>query len=374
MKRRKKRLHPAVLFSLLLCLCLSPLTLSREEAGAFSLSGAALRVENAVEKAKAEALQELAHIRKVYRLAPGSLAPEPDPAGYRVLHSHEEVLSLLEEAAELLDGREPFFNGETPFEPEEGVHCYRDESILVLLWHQSVTELKVDWPHKATMAEIFLSDAGQFRRALSGDRFGSELLKTPTDMAAEVNAVYASSGDFYRFRSEGLCVYEGELCRFNASRVDSCAVDDKGDLLFLPAGMFRSEQEAKDYIAAHHISFTLSFGPILAENYRKVEPDYFYPLGESYERYSRLLLGQRDALHYLEMDIVDHITPFDAADILLQMGVERCYALDGGQTATMVMEGNAQNLSLFGFGNAAQRTQSDIIYFVSAVPAAERSP
>ena len=364
----KKRLT-----ALLLCLFLALLTLPQEEKNTFAPSDAVSRMEAVLADARARELQGLAHIRKVYRLAPGALAPTPDPAGYRVLYSHEEVLSLLEEASLLLDGREPFFHADTPFDTEEGVRCYMDESILVLLWHQTVTELQVDWPHKATIAEIFLSDASQFRRALSGDRFGSELLKYPTDMALEVNAVYASSGDFYRFRSEGLCVYEGELCRFNASQVDSCAVDDKGDLLFLPAGMFRSEQEARDYITEHHISFTLSFGPILAENYQKVQPDYFYPLGESYERYSRLLLGQRDALHYLEMDIVDHITPFDAADILLQMGVERCYALDGGQSGTLVMEGTALNPSVYGKGNGAQRAQSDIIYFASAILGSERS-
>lgn len=358
------------LWGLILLLCLLPalLRLPQEEKKSLPLPAASGRIESTVETARSRELEGLARIRKVYRLAPGALAPAPDPEGYRVLHSSEEVLALLEEAALLLDGREPFFNAETPFDPEEGVRCYMDESILVLLWHQTVTELQVDWSHKATMAEIFLSDPSQFRRALSGDRFGSELLKYPTDMALEVNAVYASSGDFYRFRGEGLCVYEGELCRFNAARVDTCAVDDRGDLLFIPAGTLRDEQEARDYIAEHHISFTLSFGPILAENYQAVRPDYYYPLGESYERYSRLLLGQRDPLHYLEMDIVDHITPFDAADILLQMGVERCYALDGGQTATMVMEGNAQNPSLFGYGNGAQRTQSDIIYFASAVP------
>ena len=366
---RKRRL---LLLLPLLCLPLLFLRLDTDRKESFSLPSSASRIGNALQRGKEQALRGLTPVPKTYRLDENALAPKPDPAGYTVLYTAEEVLSLIDRASRLLDGRQPLFCADTPFDGERGVHCYYDESILVLLWYQTVVEVGRPVYHPATMAEIFISDGSQFRRALSGDSFGSELLKYPTDMATEVNAVFASSGDFYRFRAPGLCVYQGELCRLDADRIDACGVDKKGDLVFIPAGTLKTEKEAQAYIAEHDIRFTLSFGPILAEGHESVRPDFFYGFGESYERFPRLILSQWGQLHYVEMAVKDQLTAFEAGDILRSMGAERCYALDGGQTATFVMEGNALNPGLYGAGNGAQRTQSDIIYFASAIPDSER--
>ncbi len=371
--KHPKRGYRAVLPLLLCCLFFALLTLRQEERSVFSLSSVSSRLSAALEDARSRELQGLAYIRKTYRLEPGTLAPEPDPEGYCILHSADEVLALLDKASLLLNGREPFFNADTPFDTEKGVRCYYDESILTLLWYQRVVEEDIGWGHDATMAEVFLSDASQLRRKLSGDVFGSELLKYPTDMALEVNAVLASSGDFYRYRAEGLCIYEGQLCRLNGNTVDTCAFDDQGNMLFIPAGTLRTEEQVNAYIAENHVRFTLSFGPILVENYETVSHEGYYTIGEAHERYPRLLLAQRDELHYLEMAIRDQTTAFAAGEIMRRMGVERCYTLDGGQTATLVMEGTALNPGLYGQGNGAQRTQSDIFYFVSAIGASERS-
>ena len=51
-------------------------------------------------------------------------------------------------------------------------------------------------------------------------------------------------------------------------------------------------------------------------------------------------------------------------DNLIAMGVPRAYALDGGQTAAMMMNGELIN-SVFG---GYQRKISDIVYFATALP------
>ena len=364
MRKRKGRFP---LLPLLLCLVPLSLGLGTEKKDSLSFSSPAFRVGSHMQLGKEAALQGLTSFRKTYHLDENALAPEPDARCYDILYSAEEVLALFDRAAALLNGREPLFCADTPFDTERGVRCYCDESILVLVWYQQVEEAGRPVYHPATMAEIFLADGSQFRRALSGDSFGSELLKYPTDMATEVNAVFASSGDFYRYRGEGFCVWNAELCRLRADKVDSCAVDSRGELLFIPAGSLQSEEEARAYIAEHDVRFTLSFGPILVENHESVHPDFYYDVGEAHERFPRLILSQWGELHYVEMAVKDQLTVFEAGDILKVMGAERCYALDGGQTATLVMEGTALNPGLYGEGNGAQRTQSDIIYFASAI-------
>ena len=81
-------------------------------------------------------------------------------------------------------------------------------------------------------------------------------------------------------------------------------------------------------------------------------------------------IGQRDKLHYILMTINyedDHsvaATVSEAAEYIFSKGVVKAYALDGGQTSTMVMNGHTVNRP--DWGN--QRTQSDIIYFATALP------
>ena len=58
-------------------------------------------------------------------------------------------------------------------------------------------------------------------------------------------------------------------------------------------------------------------------------------------------------------------TPINkAAEIIFAKGVEKAYALDGGQTATMVMRGKTVNRVDWD----EERTMSDIIYFATALP------
>ncbi len=369
-KNRKKYRMMWCILSLLLSVLLSALNLDADKQSASPLRGSADRLGSALAKAQERELEGLTVINKTYRLAPGTLAPAPDPEGYHLYHTAEEILALLDSASFLLDGREPIFKADTPFVEDMGVRCYYDRSILTLVWYQYAPDMS--GRHQiVTLSEIFLSDASQFRRKLSDDVFGAGSFKFPTDMATEVNAVLATSGDFYRFRDHGFCVYEGQLCRLNAEKVDTCAIDENGDLLFIPAGTILTEEEANDYIRDKHINFTLSFGPIMIENHQAVRTQY-YLLGEADGGYPRCCIAQNGPLHYLVAVSKGYYSVSSFTDFMMSTGVERCYALDGGQTGTIVMEGEALNPTLYGEGNGAQRIQSDIIYFASAIPESER--
>ena len=72
-----------------------------------------------------------------------------------------------------------------------------------------------------TFSEIKIAHPSQFRRFLSGGEFGSDKLYVTTQMAQSVNAVVASSGDFYGYRQAGTLVYDGVVRRVNNGLVDT---------------------------------------------------------------------------------------------------------------------------------------------------------
>ena len=56
------------------------------------------------------------------------------------------------------------------------------------------------------------------------------------------------------------------------------------------------------------------------------------------------------------------------ADALVSLGVPAAYALDGGQTASVIVNNRLVNPVDWG----EERTMSDIVYFASAIPEGER--
>lgn len=192
-------------------------------------------------------------------------------------------------------------------------------------------------------------------------------------MAISVNAVTASSGDFYKFRERGVIVYNGKVYRAN-SLVDTCFIDDKGDLIFSRIGEINDMESAQRYVDENNIRFSLAFGPVLVDNGEVVEMPEKYPNGELNKRYSRAGLGQLGELHYLLVaaNLIPNAevgTPTVArfAEQMQAFGCQKAYNLDGGQTAVIVTGDQLINRPDYG----EQRLISDIIYFATALPEEE---
>lgn len=313
------------------------------------------------------ALDGIAKIEKIYKLPEDTVvAPEPDQSLFGVARTPEEIAELLERAADLLDGQSTTLTPEVSLFGDGGVSYYLDETIFAACWKELIDACVY------TFSEVKVAHPSQFRRMIGGNEFGSELLYYPSDMAAGCNAVAALSGDFYIFRNMGVVVHKGQLYRTRGDYIDSCMIDGKGDLNFVYAREIATEQEALDYIAERDIRFSLVFGPVLVDG-GEVVPARFYPLGEVKERYSRCGLGQLGELHYLLATAneeagykqVPNIPEF--AVVLQAHGCVDAYALDGGQTGTLVMNDNVMNRVTYGY----QRNISDIIYFATALPERE---
>jgi exopolysaccharide biosynthesis protein len=192
-------------------------------------------------------------------------------------------------------------------------------------------------------------------------------------MAHTVNAVTASAGDYYMYRPYGISVYEGQVMRWDNS-VETCYITDTGDLVFSRIGELESWEEAQKFVDDNHIRFSVSFGPILVDNYENVVPKD-YKLGEVDGNYSRGCIALLDDLHYLLVVANQGDDGWNSwkptmimfAEQVHSLGVRKAYALDGGQTCVIIA--NDKRISLPDYGR--ERVMSDILYFATAIPSQE---
>lgn len=370
MERENRKWIPVAVCAAVLtvCLLLGMLTTVGTPAGATRSGASAVGVMDQFDRYMtnqiSNALDGVLSVDKVYWLSDEDpVAPEPDPDCYGETDDPSTLQWLLDDAADLLDGQETLFTTETVIKPESTVKYYLDDSIFVITWKE------IHNSGVYTFSEVKIAHGSQFRRFLAGGEYDSGVLYTTTDMAASVNAVTASSGDYYSYRRHGMVAYNGEVLRFGGKQLDNCLIDDNGDLHFIPQGQFASQEDAEKYVRENNIRFSLSFGPILIEDGNVVAPKR-YPIGEIEREFSRAALCQQGQLHYVtvtantELHYYQLPTIADFAQVLQEVGVKKAYTLDGGQTATIVIEDALFNDVEYG----CQRDISDIIYFATAVP------
>ena len=290
------------------------------------------------------------------------VAPVPLADCYGEAQSMEKMSWFEEEAAGLLQGQQLYFGPERERLEGTPIKYYLDDSIAVVTWKELVGYCVL------TFAEVKIADGSQFRRFLADGRYGADTQYKTTEMAQTVNAVLASSGDFYKFHYNGIVVYEGEVRKVHANKADTCFIDEGGNLIFLSQDEKMTQEEAQRFVDENNIRFSLVFGPILVDNGVRCEPAT-YDLGEVNSFSPRAALCQMDELHYLVVTAnpeEEHPGKLDIhqfAERLAQTGCQKAYTLDGGQTAAIALDGELVNHVLYG----QQRPISDIIYFATAV-------
>lgn len=310
------------------------------------------------------ALDEVVTTKKTYWIGEDALvAPKPNPMNFGSTTDPKELSDVIRRAAPLLDGQELFFSPDIEFWSNSKVEYYRDETILSLTWKQDIN-------HTAyTITEVKIGHPSQFRRFMSGGDFGSGKLYLTSEMAASVNAVMAASADYYNYRPQGITIYNGLLRKNHVGMSDICYIDDKGDLLLETGQEKLTDEQVNAYIAENHINFSLAFGPIIIKDSQLCVPDRYY-FGEINESYARAGICQLGQLHYVIMNANDELgawrwpTVKEFAEVMARTGCDRAYMLDGGQTATTVVNNRVINHVSYG----SERRISDIIYFATAIP------
>ncbi len=311
-----------------------------------------------------DALSSVTSVKKRYWIASNAPAPVPDQSCYGSAADPKELKDLLEQARDVLEGQTFYFDPEsTEILPGSEIQYYYDETILAITWKEAHKNMAV------TCAEVKIMDISQFRRYLAGEEFGCGKLMLSSEMAEAAHAVVGCSADFYGFRPDGVMILDGIALRANRALPDLCFIKKNGDMLLYRGNDFSSVEYAQRFADENEIVFSFSFGPVLIKDGKRCER-YDYPIGELDRNYARSALCQLGTLHYL-YTACNREPPFgytpdigELTTMLLDMGVQQAYNLDGGQTTTVVM--NNQVVNTVNYGN--QRKISDILYFATAKP------
>ncbi len=315
-----------------------------------------------------KAVENPQYVRKIYTIEENAKAgPEPDRSKFGSTTDPAVIEDLIATplAQQLINGQELVWNKDIPFIPGTEIRYYLDETILSIVW-QEPEALAV-----GTFAETFIADGSQLRRKIAGDRFEDFNHDVATVLAAQTNSVLAVGGDLYHHdRSCGIVVYEREIYRFDPYTCDTCYFTPDGDMLFSYRGQFNDVSQAEAFVEENDILFSLCFGPVLIDDGKDVTPDS-YAWGEILDTYARSAIGMLGDKHYLTMNINCQMPNYyylatlrQAADAMVERGCIKAYALDGGQTATTIINNQLINPVQFG----RERPVSDIIYFATAVP------
>ena len=176
-------------------------------------------------------LEGVIPVQRSYWLSDNDLvAPEPDQSKFGQAEDPTSLQWLLEDAAPLLGGQKTLFTTETVIREDSAVHYYLDDTIFAVTWKQVIDDCVY------TFSEVKLAHPSQFRRFLSEGKYNSGVLHTTTEMSESVNAVVASSGDYYEYRSIGIVVNNGEVYRDRGHLLDTLFIDENGDFVFSYAG------------------------------------------------------------------------------------------------------------------------------------------
>lgn len=185
-----RRALSALTAALIACSCTLPLQASA--------SGSQLELgdkfDQYISNAVSDILEGVVSVPKEYRLNDADLiAPRPRRECYGETDSPEELAAILQKAEALLDGDTTLLSPDTELKEGTTVRYYLDDTILVLNWKQVIDG------GVYTFSEAKVAHASQFRRFFSGGAYGSAALCTATEMATSVNAVAASSADYYAY-------------------------------------------------------------------------------------------------------------------------------------------------------------------------------
>ena len=337
-------------------------------ANASSASILADKVALYANNTKSTILADLVYIPKLYSI------PEDAICGYMPcddkFHELTDPFMIAEATAgseRLIGDADLVFDPNVTFATGQKIYYYADDSIFAIVWKEFLNDCYCNF------AEVFIADPSQLRRKIAGDTYGYGVQMYASQLASQANAVVAMNGDFYKFRSIGLTVYDRQVCRCEGTYLDTCFFDTQGNMIFSYAGELTTKEQAQQFVDDNDILFSVSFGPVLIDNGVPKE-NLNYRIGETMQRYSRSAIGQIGEGHYLMMTI-GHVYPYrecctlrGAQEIMMIKGCINAYTLDGGQTAEIIWKDRPYSYVDWG----VERTVSDIIYFATAVPEDEQ--
>lgn len=240
---------------------------------------------------------------------------------------------------------------------------YEDASLHIML-----ETLEVDGV-LYRVARVEVADASQLRTGLEDPSRAKKSNYLHT-IAQDYNAVLAISADQIVRNESGYVIREGKTYRkkYYKSR-DILAIDANGDFHIV----YKSDKAALTALLGNPerpIVNTFNFGPALVAEGQVLETPSYYTQFNLARPEPRCAIGQTGPLSYIlvvaegRSDESAGATGAQLAAFMAEQGCVTAYNLDGGDTAMMWFGGDY-------YSAKTKRSQSDIIYIGSAVPAEE---
>ena len=216
-----------------------------------------------------------------------------------------------------------------------------------------------------TVADVVLADATVLRSAFAQNAFGENITQLPSEIAADHGAVLAINGDYSGFRTSGIVIRNGVIYRDEPAR-DALVLFRDGTA----AVVDETTTSAQDLLDAGAWT-TLSFGPALVEDgaildgIESVEVDTNVGNHSIQGEQPRTAIGVIGENH-LVLVVVDGrqegysrgMTMTELAQLMVDLGAETAYNLDGGGSSVMLFGGEI----ITSPSNGGERTTSDILY------------
>ena len=217
------------------------------------------------------------------------------------------------------------------------------------------------------IAHVKTADPAQMQTAFAGEKYSRDNAEATSAIAARHDAVIAINGDYYNFKeSNGVVIRNGELYRDEESSRDLLLVMEDGSFSALPRRTHKKGEGQA--LLDSGVTQCFTFGPILVDGGAAVElPEKYAIATRDTQREPRTGIGQVENGHYV-LIVADGrrndwsekgMTLQELQQVFVEQGCRIAYNLDGGGSATLVLNGERINKS----SGSRERDVSDIIYF-----------
>ena len=232
----------------------------------------------------------------------------------------------------------------------------------------------------SVVADIKLDNATLLRSAFANNKFGQNIIDTPSNIASEHNGIWAINGDYYGFRTTGIVIRNGVVYRDAGAREG---------LAFYRDGSVKLYDETAtnaQTLVNEGVWNTLSFGPALVKDSAIVDGIDSVEVDTNFGNHSiqgyqpRTGVGVLGTNHlvfivlgtnHLVFIVVDGrstnysrgVTIPEFAQMFKDLGCVSAYNLDGGGSSTMVFNNKLVNRPQ---GGTKERGTSDILYIAGS--------
>ena len=254
-----------------------------------------------------------------------------------------------------------FAPGSTPTAEKFTENGYRDDTIIVEMEKQRMFDSDV------YIAYVKVATPSQIRTAVAGKKMGSSSTNQTSTISKNYNGIVAINGDYYTKTKAGYIVRMGKTYREKTSKnMDLLLIDELGDFHLMLHGHDNQKEEMAVFKSEHEIINGFFFGPALVKDGKKLDIPKNYQF-DPHQKNPRAGIAQLGTLTYAlvvvngRTDESAGVTMAEFASVMEEIGAQQAYNLDGGNSATLVFNGQVYNDK-----PQAERSVTDILYFASA--------